>query len=194
MSSSRHTLRPAHAPQVAYRDPVFLESKVARPLRILGEYLHPLVQLRQEGIGDTIVMFGSARIGSREAAAARLARLKQTRTARFSGGRQKQHRAALREARSALEMSRYYEEARELSRRITAWSMTLGEHPRRFVICYGRRFWDEVLNWRAMLRWGVIDDEEYGLLQFADTVDQAFERVRSRLEKYHMKLDTDLEE
>ncbi len=82
MSSSRHTLRPAHAPQVAYRDPVFLESKVARPLRILGEYLHPLVQLRQEGIGDTIVMFGSARIGSREAAAARLARLKQTRTAR----------------------------------------------------------------------------------------------------------------
>src|SRR6266702_2568536 len=132
MSSSRHTLRPAHAPQVAYRDPVFLESKVARPLRILGEYLHPLVQLRQEGIGDTIVMFGSARIGSREAAAARLARLKQTRTARFSGGRQKQHRAALREARSALEMSRYYEEARELSRRITAWAMTLGEHPRRF--------------------------------------------------------------
>ncbi len=270
MSSSRHTLRPAHAPQVAYRDPVFLESKAARPLRILGEYLHPLVQLRQEGIGDTIVMFGSARIGSREAAAARLARLKQARTGRFSGGRQKQHRAALREARSALEMSRYYEEARELSRRITAWAMTLGEHPRRFggksvglsielpheqfanphispelsfnfhyffmrklwfaqlskalivfpggfgtmdelwemltllqtgklpkhnlILIYGRRYWDEVLNWRAMLRWGVIDDEEYGLLQFADTVDQAFERVRSRLEKYHMKLDTDLEE
>src|SRR5260370_994368 len=138
MSSSRHILRPAHAPQVAYRDPVFLESKAARPLRILGEYLHPLAQLRQEGISDTIVMFGSARIGSREAAAARLARLKQTRTARFSGGRQKQHRAALREARSALEMSRYYEEARELSRRITAWSMTLVADPRRVRIFFAR--------------------------------------------------------
>jgi uncharacterized protein (TIGR00730 family) len=291
MSSSRRALRPAHAPQVAYRDPVFFESKAARPLRILGEYLHPLVQLRKEGIGDTIVMFGSARIESRETAAARLAHLKKVRTGRFSDGKQKQHRAELREARSALEMSRYYEEARELSRRITAWSMTLGEHPRRFVVCsgggpgimeaanrgaaeaggksvglsielpheqfanpyispelsfnfhyffmrklwfaqlakalivfhggfgamdelwemltllqtgklhkhnliliYGRRYWDEVLDWRAMLRWGVIDDEEYGLLQFADTVDQAFERVRSGLEKYQMKLDTDLEE
>src|SRR3989442_1683593 len=126
MSSSRHTLRPAHAPQVAYRDPVFLESKGARPLRILGEYLHPLVQLRQEGIGDTIVMFGWARIGSGEAAVARWARLKQPRPAVFPGGRKKQHRAALRKAGSGLEMSLYYEEAGELSRRITAWAMTLG--------------------------------------------------------------------
>src|SRR6202451_176393 len=34
-------------------------------------------------------------------------------------------------------MSRYYEEARELSRRITSWAMTLGFHPKRFVICSG---------------------------------------------------------
>src|SRR6266571_756728 len=235
MSSSRHTLRPAHAPQVAYRDPVFLESKAARPLRILGEYLHPLVQLRQEGIGDTIVMFGSARIGSREAAAARLARLKQTRTARFSGGGPGIMEAANRGAAEAggksvglsielpheqfanpyispeLSFNFHYFFMRklwfaQLSKALIVfpggfgtmdelWEMlTLlqtGKLPKHnLILIYGRRFWDEVLNWRAMLRWGVIDDEEYGLLQFADTVDQAFERVRSRLEKYHMKLDT----
>jgi predicted Rossmann-fold nucleotide-binding protein len=47
------------------------------------------------------------------------------------------HRAAVRRAKSLLEMSRYYEEARQLSRRITAWAMTLGPRPRRFVICSG---------------------------------------------------------
>ncbi len=39
--------------------------------------------------------------------------------------------------KSALEMSRYYEEARELSHRITTWALTLGPRPRRFVICSG---------------------------------------------------------
>jgi hypothetical protein len=45
-----------------------------------------------------------------------------------------------------------------------------------------------------MVRWGTIDQEEYGMLQFADTVDQAFARIRDGLEKYHMKLDNDLQE
>ena len=69
-------LKPQHAPKAPHQDPQFLESTAARPIRILAEYLHPLVQLKKEGIGDTIVMFGSARIESRETALARLARLK----------------------------------------------------------------------------------------------------------------------
>src|SRR5713226_8531992 len=273
--------------KLAYEDPRFMESLAARPLRILAEYFDPLTRLRQANVADTIVMFGSARIHSREQALAHLEQLRH----QARGRRTAEWRARISAARSNVEMSRYYEDARELSRRITAWSMTLGMHPKRFVICsgggpgimeaanrgaaeaggasiglsielpheqrsnryitpalnfnfhyffmrklwfaqlakalivfpggfgtmdelwelltllqtgklpghhmiliYGRRYWDKVLNWRAMLRWGVIDDEEYGLPQFADTVDQAFERVRSRLEKYHMKLDTDLEE
>jgi len=183
-------------------------------------------------------------------------------------------------------MSRYYEEARELARRITSWAMSLGDNPRRFVICsgggpgimeaanlgaaeaggksiglsiqlpheqrpndyispelsfmfhyffmrklwfsqlakalivfpggygtmdelwemltlmqtgklqrrnliliYGRKYWDRVLDWKHMLRCGTIDKHEYGLLEFADTVDQAFERVRNGLEMHHMKPD-----
>jgi hypothetical protein len=40
-----------------------------------------------------------------------------------------------------------------------------------------------------MLRCGTIDKHEYGLLEFADTVDQAFERVRNGLEMHHMTPD-----
>ena len=43
----------------------------------------------------------------------------------------------MRQARAVLEMSGYYEAARELSRRITEWSLSFGDHPRRFVVCSG---------------------------------------------------------
>lgn len=269
-------------PDPPYRDPVFMESLPARPVRILTEYIDPLERLRREKVGDTIVMFGSARIVSREVAIAHLKRL------RTGGGRSRtpEHRAALRDAQASVEMSRYYEEARELSRRITSWAMSLGDRPRRFVICsgggpgimeaanrgaaeaggksiglsielpdeqrpndyispelsfmfhyffmrklwfaqlakalivfpggfgtmdelwemltllqtgklqrrnliliYGRKYWDRVLDWKHMLRCGTINQHEYGLLKFADTVDQAFERVRDDLEAHHMKPD-----
>ncbi len=283
MSPARHN----HAPKVAYRNAEFMESLPARPIRILGEYLDPLARLRKEGVGDTIVMFGSARIEPRDRAVTHLKRLERARKGRATP----QQRARLRGARSAVVMSRYYEEARELARRITEWALTFGERPRRFVITsgggpgimeaanrgaaeaggksiglsielpheqwpndyisrelsfnfhyffmrklwfaqlakalivfpggfgtmdelwemltltqtgklpssnliliYGRRYWDQVLNWKAMLRWGTIDEHEYGLLQFADTVDQAFERVRANLEKYHIRLESDLQE
>ena len=48
-----------------------------------------------------------------------------------------EYRAALGDAKSAVQMSRYYEEVRELARRITSWAMSLGDHPRRFVTVRG---------------------------------------------------------
>ena len=78
-------------------------------------------------------MFGSARILPRDRAMARLERaqhaIKQKRTPEALD--------RLRVARNALGMAPYYEDARELARRITAWAMTLGDHPRRFVVCSG---------------------------------------------------------
>src|SRR6202046_2778713 len=127
--------KPKHQPlpKLAYEDPQFMESLGARPLRILAEYLDPLSRLRRANIGDTIVMFGSARIQSRDHA---LARLKQVQAA-ARGRRTPASRAKISSARALVEMSRYYEEARELSHRITTWAMTLGNQPRRFVICSG---------------------------------------------------------
>ena len=51
--------KPQHAPKAPHEDHKFMCSTPARPIRILAEYLHPLAQLKKEGIGDTIVMFGS---------------------------------------------------------------------------------------------------------------------------------------
>ncbi len=59
----------------------------------------------------------------------------------------------------------------------------------KIILIYGRKYWDEVLNWKAMVRWGTINEEEYKLLQFADTVDEAFNHIRAGLEKYHMEVD-----
>jgi hypothetical protein len=68
-----------------------------------------------------------------------------------------------------------------------------GKLPRNnLIIIYGRKYWDEVLNFRAMVRWGMINPDEYKMLQFADNVDEAFNRIREGLEKYHMQLDSDL--
>ena len=49
-------------PRLAYHDTFFLDSDDGRPLRILAEYLEPLHRFRREGIQDTVVFFGSARI------------------------------------------------------------------------------------------------------------------------------------
>jgi len=136
MSVKPGKLKPLHAPKAPHEDPVFLESTPARPLRILAEYINPLAQLKREGIGDTIVLFGSARIHSREDALARLHHLKKVKVGKSAKAKES-HREAVRSAKSALEMSRYYEEARALSHKITTWAMSLGPRPRRFVICSG---------------------------------------------------------
>jgi uncharacterized protein (TIGR00730 family) len=62
-------------------------------------------------------------------------------------------------------------------------------HRRNLILIYGREYWDRVLDWKHMLRCGTINKHEYGLLQFADTVDQAFDRVREDLEKHHLEPD-----
>ena len=137
MSAGQPKLKPQHAPKAPHEDHRFLESTPARPLRILAEYLHPLVQLKKEGIADTIVMFGSARIESHEIAQARITRLKKENVRKLSATAQTRHSSEVRHAKSLLEMSRYYEEARQLSHKITSWALTLGPRPRRFVICSG---------------------------------------------------------
>src|SRR6202035_4592016 len=137
MSAALQKHNPRHAPKAPHEDPDFLQSTPARPLRILAESIRPYVQLKKEGIGDTIVMFGSARILPRDLALARYNRLKFLPAHKIPPANRVKHRAAVRRAKSLLEMSRYYEEARQLSRRIPAWAMTLGPRPRRFVICSG---------------------------------------------------------
>jgi uncharacterized protein (TIGR00730 family) len=108
----------------AYLKESFLNSRDARPLRILAEYLEPKSRFDHHKIDDTIVFMGSARLPSREAAQA------EVRAAESGQGN-------LDRARMRLEMSRYYEDARELARRFTEWSKRLADEERRFVVCTG---------------------------------------------------------
>ena len=41
----------------------FIDSDDARPLRLLAEYLEPLARFREQRVHDTVVFFGSSRIG-----------------------------------------------------------------------------------------------------------------------------------
>src|SRR6059058_3005111 len=120
-------------PPVAYLNPDFLESAEARPVRILAEYLEPLRRFKEEKIQDTVVFFGSARIDSRERAERALATLR----ARGIRGADEAYHAELRKTRKAVEWARYYEEARELARMLTAWSLTLQSEHHRFVVTSG---------------------------------------------------------
>lgn len=113
-------------PPLAYANPLFLNSPDARPLRVLAEYLEPLHRLRRENIHDTIVFFGSARVQARAAAQAALAACSD---AAGSPARRARERA--------VELSRYYEEARELARLLTRWADGLPSRRRRFVVTSG---------------------------------------------------------
>jgi hypothetical protein len=108
----------------AYRNEAFLNSRHARLLRIMSEYLEPETRFEELRVRDTIVVFGSARIPSRESATAGLE------AARRNGG-------DLKQAERMVAMSRYYEDTRELCRRLTEWSKGLSGTDRRFVICSG---------------------------------------------------------
>jgi uncharacterized protein (TIGR00730 family) len=121
------------AQPLAYLYPEFLESPEARPIRILAEYLEPLRRFKEQQIQDTVVFFGSARVDSRD----RSERALQMLRARGEEDADEQYLAELSKGRRALEWARYYEDAREVARLLTAWSMTLESPNHRFVVTSG---------------------------------------------------------
>jgi uncharacterized protein (TIGR00730 family) len=103
----------------------FLHGKDGRAIRILAEFLEPEYRFREFGIDDTIVFFGSARILPRRTAQTRLRALKQDKKALP---------AQLDKAKRDVEMSRYYEDAVELSRQLSEWNKT---QKTQYAICSG---------------------------------------------------------
>ncbi|MHB8622798.1 MAG: LOG family protein [Sulfuricaulis sp.] len=252
----------------AYLNESFLSSAGARPLRILSEYLEPKSRFDHYQIDDTIVFMGSARFVAREQAEVEL------KEAERIGGNVEQ-------AQQRLEMSHYYEAARDLARRVTVWSKSLDDSERRFVVCtgggpgimeaanrgaseakglnvgltisipveefdnpyttrelsihfhyffmrkfwfmylakalivfpggfgtldelfevltllqtrkmnkhllvvlFGKQYWDEVINFEALIRHGTINREDLNLFHRTDSVDEAFELITRHLTEY----------
>lgn len=121
-------------PVKAYKNPEFLSSSDARAIRMLAEFLEPSGRLRRAGIRDTIVFFGSARLKSRKDA------LKEFHKAeRLASKKTKDYGNVIKQfqdAKTNLEMSKYYEDAAQLAKLLTKWSKRLF-HLSRFVVCSG---------------------------------------------------------
>lgn len=252
----------------AYKNLDFLNSRDARTLRILSEYLEPQARFARYHVKDTVVFFGSARALAPEQAEERM------RAARASGDQE-----AISRAEAAVRLAPYYEDARQLARRVTEWSKGLSpNNHRRFIVCsgggpgimeaanrgaseasgisiglgislpaeptmnpyitrelgfefhyffmrkfwfvylakalvvfpggfgtldellelltlvqtrkstkkvpivlHGREFWEDVLRFDSLVKWGTISPKDLELFRVTDTVDEAFEHLRAEL-------------
>jgi hypothetical protein len=124
----------------AYKNQKFLGSPDARILRIMLEYLEPLSRFHGHGIEDTIVFFGSSRFRSSEAVKQDIDRLQGHAEPAAQGHAEpaaQDRRTKLSVLNHELTMSRYYDEAVILSRKLTEWSKGLGRGQKRFIICTG---------------------------------------------------------
>jgi uncharacterized protein (TIGR00730 family) len=106
--------------KLAFDDPEFLLRDELRAVRLQLEIMKPEIIQQELGINSTVVMFGGSRIPDPETAAKRLQEEKmQAKREPLSD------MAGLRVscARSVLDKSHYYEEARELARIITEYCL-----------------------------------------------------------------------
>lgn len=266
----------------AYKNIGFLNSRAARPIRILTELLEPADRLRKYGIRNTVVFFGSSRILPEK-----LARKKLKEIHRKIGKYTSLPRKFKKEyeiAQRVLKMSSYYRQAMELSRKLTLWfnqpltrhnrfvvasgggpgimeaanlgakkakgrsiglniSLPMEQWPnphqtkeisfefhyffiRKFwffypakalvifpggfgtfdelfelltliqtgktkkympIVLFGSAYWNEVINFHAMLKWDMIDKKELKLFRIFDDVDEAFLYLKKELSKHYLK-------
>jgi uncharacterized protein (TIGR00730 family) len=137
----------ARAP-LAYENPAFLNSADGRLIRVMAEYSEPLARFRRERIQDTVVFFGSARFRGLEEAEGALELLENSYAAKTASSAEQpaspeeiasgtatdlQRKRAV----SAVEMARYYEDARRLAFLLTNWAKTTSSRRNRFVVTSG---------------------------------------------------------
>lgn len=257
----------------------FLKSVAARPVRILSEYLEPAERMRRARIRDTVVFFGSARSYSPEEAGRLMLEVREE--IEEASVMTSDLEARLARAEYGLRVSRYYQDAMELARRVTEWSKSLTGN-RHFIVCsggsggmmeaanrgasmaggktiglhidlsteevvnpyvsadmvfrfhyffmrkfwfvylakalvvfpggfgtmdelfevltliqtkkprktmpivlFGAEFWNEIVNFDALVKWGMISSEDLRLFLMTDSVDEAFDYLRARLEELY---------
>ncbi len=139
---------PLMSAPLAYQNKEFLESADGRVFRMMAEYQEPMARFRRERIQDTVVFFGSARFRALDVASHELELLENTGSAKpapadeqparpdeMERGEASEQKQRLAEA--AVEMARYYEDARTLAGLVSKWAMTLPGRRHRYVITSG---------------------------------------------------------
>ena len=133
---------------LAYENHEFLNSPDGRLIRIVSEFQEPLARFRREQIKDTVVFFGSARFRGREEADHALELLDNTGSTRPAPSEEQPAKAReiaagkatdlqRKRAVAAVEMARYYEDARRLAQLLTQWAKTIPSRKHRFVVTSG---------------------------------------------------------
>ena len=147
-SKQRTVPAPLQKAPLAYENPTFLNGPDGRLMRIVAEYLEPLARFRHEQIQDTVVFFGSARFRGREEADHALELLDNTGSSQAAPSNEQPASAAKiaagqatdlqrKRAVAAVEMARYYEDARRLSGMLTTWAQKIPSKRHRFVVTSG---------------------------------------------------------
>jgi hypothetical protein len=133
---------------LAYENSAFLNSADGRLIRIVAEYVEPLARFRKEQIQDTVVFFGSARFRGREEVDHSLELLENTGSSRPAPSEEqpasipeivegKATDLQRKRAVAAVEMARYYEDARRLAQLLTHWAKNIPSRRARFVVTSG---------------------------------------------------------
>jgi hypothetical protein len=145
---ARKSPEPLYPAPLAYENPDFLNSPDGRLFRMLSEYQEPMTRFRRERIQDTVVFFGSARFRALDVANHALELLENTGSTQPAPAEEQPARQEelergevseqkMRLAEAAVEMARYYEDARTLSGMLSKWAMTLPGRRHRYVITSG---------------------------------------------------------
>ena len=264
-------------PLKAYKNLDFLKSEKARFIRILCELFEPEERFKENGIENTIVLFGSARTKPLQEAEVQLKSINA-----LIDESPEPDEALLNQRKQAeinLKSSKYYEAARELSAKLTEWSQELPEKDRLFIcsgggpgimeaanrgafevegksvglgislpfeqrvndyiskelqfefkyffirkywfvmlakslvafpggfgtmdelfetltlmqtkkvygkapiVLFGKEFWDELIDFDTLAKWGMISEDDLNYIHITDSVEDAFQFVVSQVQK-----------
>ena len=55
------------------------------------------------------------------------------------------------------------------------------------IVLFGSEFWNEVVNFEALVKWGTIAKEDLELFRIFDDADEAFEYLKTELTKYYVE-------
>ena len=138
MNSENESKDQEEWPIKAYKNLDFMLSEKARFIRILCELFEPEDRFKKAGVDNTIVLFGSARTKHPKEAEKEL-KLIQTlieESPESSGEGSEALQKRLKEAKIDLKASKYYKAARELSKKLTEWSLQLPEKEQLYI-CSG---------------------------------------------------------
>jgi len=58
------------------------------------------------------------------------------------------------------------------------------------IVLYGREFWKEIINFDALVEWGVISPGDLDLFKFCDSVDEAFDYLTTKLHELYLEPGT----